>query len=65
MTVTPWQRILSLHSELLYLLINKLFLSQIAKVAAKLKNKDISCIVNHAAGEKLEYIVNCLKLANI
>ena len=47
------------------LLINKLFLSQLAKVAAKLKNKDISCIVSHAAGEKLEYIVNCLKLANI
>ena len=47
------------------LLINKLFLSQIAKVALKLKNKNISCIVNHAAKEKLEYIISCLKLANI
>ena len=47
------------------LLINKLFLSQIAKVAVKLKNKNISCIVNHAAKEKLEYIISCLKLANI
>ena len=47
------------------LLINKLFLSQIAKVALKLKNKNISCIVHHAAKEKLEYIISCLKLANI
>lgn len=47
------------------LLINKLFLSQLAKVAAKLKNKDISCIVSHEITEKVEYIVNCLKLAGI
>ena len=47
------------------LLINKLFLSQIAKVAAKLKNKNISCVVSQAESEKLEYISSCLKSANI
>jgi len=47
------------------LLINKLFLSQIAKVAVQLKNKNISCILQHAENDKLEYIISCLKLANI
>ena len=47
------------------LLINKLFISQIAKVALKLKSMNLTCVVNHEANEKLEYIVNCLKLANI
>lgn len=47
------------------LLINRLFLSQIAKVAVILKNRDISCSVNYVINEKLEYIIGCLKLANI
>jgi tetratricopeptide (TPR) repeat protein/DNA-binding CsgD family transcriptional regulator len=47
------------------LLINKLFLSQIAKVAVKLKNKNILCFVSQTGNEKLEYIISCLKLANI
>ena len=47
------------------LLINKLFLSQIAKVAVKLRNKNISCVVSQTGNEKLEYIISCLKLANI
>jgi DNA-binding CsgD family transcriptional regulator len=47
------------------LLINRLFLSQIAKVAVILKNRDISCSVHYVINEKLEYIIGCLKLANI
>lgn len=47
------------------LLINKLFLAQISKIAVKLKNANISCVVNYAANEKLQYIVDCLKQANI
>lgn len=47
------------------LLINKLFLSQIANVAIKLKNKNISCVLGRTGNERLEYIASCLKLANI
>lgn len=47
------------------LLINRLFLSQIAKVAVRLKDRDISCSVNCVINEKLEYIISYLKLANI
>ncbi|WP_106874782.1 tetratricopeptide repeat protein [Candidatus Phycorickettsia trachydisci] len=57
--------LLLIRQHYIDLLINKLFLSELAKLAAKLKNSSISCIVSHVVDDKLGYIVNCLKLANV
>lgn len=47
------------------LLINKLFLVKISNLSKKLKNRNISCVVNFKPNKKLEYVLNCLKLSSI